>query len=422
MLSAGLALIGMAAPARAAQVAAAQPTQVSFWHFMSGGAGVNQTQIINAFNRTHPTIHVNALLLQWGVPFYTKLTTSVAGNAAPDVVTMHLSRLPYFAAKGVLSTVSPTELAAHGLTSSKFVAKAWAQTHYNGAQYAVPLDTHPQILYYNKTLAKQVGLLGANGLLSPITGAAQFLHTCQVFKQKTGKYCVALDDADSAGMWRTWYTLYIQQNGQVLAGNGAKVVIDPAKAQTALAFLSTLVAQGLAPKNADYNTMIALFGSGKALFEINGPWEIPTYAGKLSYDMALFPQLYANADTWTDAHSLAIPTHNHMDAKTRDAALTFITYYETHSLTWAQGGLIPAYLPVIDSTAFKTYLPMAHVTPEGAHVVFDPAASYTGAASPIETDATVPLLEGINGRLSVQAAVQKMIAKVQQMAGANGGF
>ena len=54
-------------------------------------------------------------------------------------------------------------LAELGVTSDKFTPAAWRKATVGGTPYAVPLDTHPFVLFYNVDLARKAGLLNAAG-------------------------------------------------------------------------------------------------------------------------------------------------------------------------------------------------------------------------------------------------------------------
>ena len=45
----------------------------------------------------------------------------------------------------------------------------------DGRLMALPLDTHPLVLYYNTDICEKAGLLAPDGTLAPITGADQML-------------------------------------------------------------------------------------------------------------------------------------------------------------------------------------------------------------------------------------------------------
>ena len=63
------------------------------------------------FNEDHPDIKINGTTLEWGVPFYTKVRTSVAVGQGPDVMTYHLSRMPLGLSEGVLTPITAEDLA-----------------------------------------------------------------------------------------------------------------------------------------------------------------------------------------------------------------------------------------------------------------------------------------------------------------------
>ncbi len=55
---------------------------ITWWDFLSGGDGVRMKALIARFNEEHPDIKINGTTLEWGVPFYTKVRTSVAVGQA----------------------------------------------------------------------------------------------------------------------------------------------------------------------------------------------------------------------------------------------------------------------------------------------------------------------------------------------------
>ena len=158
-------------------VGAAHATEtIVWWDFLSGGDGVRMKAMLEQFNKEHEgKVHIDATTLEWGVPFYTKVQTSTATGQGPDVMTYHESRMPLGISTGVLSVLTPEELAAAGIKASDFGPANWkAAQGDDGKQYAVPLDIHSIILYYNKDLLKKAGLLGDDGKPKGLDGAANF--------------------------------------------------------------------------------------------------------------------------------------------------------------------------------------------------------------------------------------------------------
>ena len=138
-----------------------------------------------------------------------------------------------------------------------------------------------------------------------------------------------------------------------------------AKATTAIAEMQKWVKSGWIPAKTEYPASIALFTSGKAAMHINGVWEVPTMVdlakkGKLfDWGAIQIPVIFDHAATWADSHSFAIPNRkgNPVDPAKRKLVLDAIHWFNEHSLEWAGGGHIPAYLPVQDSAAFKALKP-----------------------------------------------------------------
>ena len=132
---------------------------VSFWHLFGGGDGERLTEILADIAGEHPESDVRELILPWGNPYYTKLALAAVGGSPPDVAVIHATRLPSFAPAGLLEELTPELLGRHGLEAERFLEEPWKSGQSGGKQYAIPLDTHPFVLYYNTELAEKAGLL-----------------------------------------------------------------------------------------------------------------------------------------------------------------------------------------------------------------------------------------------------------------------
>lgn len=168
-LATAVALAALGLPL-AAQAQSQAPIEVRMWTLLSGGDGARMRALVEDFNRSQAGVRVVSTTLKWGEPFYTKLITSSVVGEGPDIATVHLSRLPNLAGGGVLRPIVAAELAAAGIRAEDYFPRQWDKSRYGNAHYAIPLDLHPLVLYYNKTLVGQAGLLDASGRLTPIVG------------------------------------------------------------------------------------------------------------------------------------------------------------------------------------------------------------------------------------------------------------
>ena len=165
---------------------------------------------------------------------------------------------------------------------------------------------------------------------------------------------------------------------------------------------------GWAPANTEYPASIALFTSGKAAMHINGVWEVPTMVdlakkGQLfDWGAIQIPVFFAHPATWADSHSFAIPDRkgNPVPPEKRKIVLDTIHWFNVHSLEWAAGGHIPAYLPVQESAAFKALKPNSDYASLAKTAVFDPVSVYTGVASPAYDAAGNYMIPALNGEIS----------------------
>ncbi len=397
-------------------------TKIVWWDFLSGGDGVRMKALIQQFNAENPDIEIDGTTLEWGTPFYTKVQTSAAVGQGPDVMTYHLSRLPLGVSTGTLRPFSDAEMAAAGLSQSDYFPSDWAAAHVGGKLYAVPLDIHSIILYYNKDLLQKAGLLGADGLPKGLDGISHFNDALKALSGAGAQYGVSFATADGATIWRIFYTMLNQQGGTFLSDDKIMPGDSLAKAATATAAMANWVAQGWAPKQAEYPASIALFTSGKAAMHINGVWEVPTMVDlakshKLGFAWGAvqIPVLFDHAATWADSHSFAIPDRrgNPVPADKVAAVMKVISWVEQHSLLWANAGHIPAFRPVTDSEAFRKLEPNATYATLAKTAVFDPSSKIAGVASPVYDAANNFVLPAVNGQMAAGDAVKQMRDELQ---------
>ena len=384
----GLALSGCGTLGAGLTGAPVAPGTVTFWDLFGGGDGVRMADMLKTFNSQNPQLGLQHVTLSWGNPYYTKLSLATLGNQPPDVGVSHASRLPTFVASNLLQELTPDVLAKHGLTPDKFDQKSLQACTFNGKLYAIPLDTHPFVLFYNTDICKKAGLLNADGSLKSMDGPDAFVEAMTAAQKagaQWGGVCAVSNETSSN--WRIFQSLYSQLGGQMLADDGKQVVIDDAKATQVLTYLRDLtVTKKLMPADVDYAGAIALFASGKAGFYLQGEWEISTFkTAKMPFSMTLFPNVFGGSKyaVQADSHTLVVPARGNDPART-DRALTFIRSILDQSLTWAQGGHVPAWQPVAQSEAYRKLKPQSNYAAAAPAAVYDPPAWYSGSGSNFE--------------------------------------
>ncbi|TDO69071.1 multiple sugar transport system substrate-binding protein [Kribbella sp. VKM Ac-2571] len=397
------------------------PGTVDYWNLFGGGDGVRMQQMLDQFQQTHPALGLQAVTLQWGNPYYTKLALATVGDKPPDVAVSHLSRVPTLVSAGLVQSLEPSDLEAHGMTPDKFSQSAWEGCQVDGKTYAIPLDTHPFVLFYNTDICKKAGLLGADDQLVSLNSPDRLVDALTKAKQVSGAWGgVTAVNGDTATNWRMFQSWYAQLGGEVLKNDGTEVVLDDDKALRVLEYLKRLsVDTKLMPSSVDYQGAVALFASGKAGFYMQGEWEITTFqTAKTPFSMTLFPNVFGG-DRYAvqaDRHTLIVPNHGGREPRRTDRALILVRSLLDQSLTWAKGGHVPAWLPVKDGTEYKALRPQSNYASAADAAVLDPPAWYSGSGSNFEIVVGSAVATVRSGQAAPDAALKKLRQDLQVLA------
>lgn len=416
LMTATALAMGLSSPAWA-------QTEIEWWDFLAGGDGVRMKALISQFNEEHPDIQIKGTTLEWGLPFYTKVRTSVAVGQGPDIMTYHLSRLPLALEEDVLSPITDADLETAGLTKDDFFPAAIeAASDGAGQLMAVPFDIHAIVAYYNKTALDGTDWLDADGNLTNINSVEDLTALLTWAKENGFSDPLSFQTEGGGGTWRVFYTLLRQQGGEMLTDGEVLAGDNFDKAVNAIQIMTDWRAAGLIPEQAAYEASVALFSGGKAVLHINGVWEVPTFkdqaeAGTLGFDWFAneVPQLLDQPATWADSHAFAMPNDPDMSAETRDAVLTVIGWMEKHSLAWADAGHIPAYKATVESTEYGALQPNSTYASLADNAAFDPRSKIAGVASPVYDAVDNLIAPAVHGYLAADDAASQMKEQLQSL-------
>ena len=113
-------------------------------------------KVVDAWNTSHPTIHVTFSKQAGGDSEAEKVLTAAKAHAMPDVIQAEYQEIPTMVSNNVLADISGQANAVKG----KFPAAVWNQVTLggSGAVYGVPQDTAPMLFFYRKSLFAKYGL------------------------------------------------------------------------------------------------------------------------------------------------------------------------------------------------------------------------------------------------------------------------
>jgi multiple sugar transport system substrate-binding protein len=398
-----------------------QAGSLDYWNLFGGGDGIRMTAMEDGFRKSHPDVGLNAVTLAWGNPYYTKLALATVGRKPPDVAVAHLTRMKTLVAGGLLEELRAEDLGAVGITPDKIARRPWEAGLVDGKSYAVPLDTHPFVMFYNTKICKKAGLLDSDGKLAPINSRQDLLDALRKAKKVTGSAGGAIAITNEiATPWRFFQSVYGQLGGKMLAAHGTEVVIDEDRAIEALHLLSELSSTGLVPQQLDYQGAVAMFANGDAGFYFQGEWEISTFqTAKLPFSMTSFPNIFGGADHYAvqaDSHTLVVPKQPSHDPERMRESLRFIRSMLDQSKTWAEGGHVPAWLPFRDSKAYQEMTPQSNYVEAADAAIYDPDGWYSGSGSNFEIIVGSAIGAVVAGQLTPKAAIGQMRSRLSALA------
>ncbi|MCM2410884.1 extracellular solute-binding protein [Streptomyces sp. RKAG290] len=386
---------------------------VEFWNLFSGGDGILMKQMLSGAEKRVPGLHPRSTVLEWGAAYYTKLAMASAGGRSPDIAVLHLSRLAGYAPGGLLDPWDMDLLAEFGVRTPDINPKVLALGRYQDEQYAVPLDTHPFVVFYDRKVMDRAGLLDSDGKLIDFGSPAHFLEAAEKLRRDTRKAGPVFGHAnDLAQSWRMFWGLY-SQTGAEFELTGRKPKVDRDTMVRVVDFMKKLTAPDC--RTMDYPAAIAAFTTGGSPMIFSGEWETPAFRSASALDLgaAPFPTLFGRPATQADSHTFVLPHQDDPDPARRRNAHRLAAELLKGSLTWARAGHIPAYLPVVRSGQYADLDPQSSYAPAAEAPALEPPAWFTGAGSDFQARMCQAMQSALTGSATADRTVTKMLSEIE---------
>lgn len=383
-------------------------TKISFWTPLSGTDGEFMTEMVKEFNNSQDEIQVEVMNNVWD-DYYTKLKTSLVSNSAPDVGIAHVSRLGELIPTGKLQSID--ELAKDaGIDWSTFGENQVESVTADGKKYAVPLDTHAVIMYYNNKYLGDAGLLNEDGSLKMEPGAEGFTELLRTLKKELpdGVHPMVIGSNNVFTFW-IWDALIAQQGSSYITDGKATVYTPEAK--KAMELLKTWLDEGLMPVDIGDNSY-DIFKEQKAAITFTGVWATGNFekSSTLDFSAVNFPQLYEQPAAWGDSHTLVIPVQENEEKQL--AATKFANWVTENSVKWAKAGHVPAKTTVVESEEFKSMDYRPQYADVMKSVVYMPYSDKLTAIN----DAILESLVEINyGQVTIEKGLEDAQSKVEDL-------
>jgi multiple sugar transport system substrate-binding protein len=346
-----VAIALMAGATLSAQGTSAKPREVRFWTLFTGGDGDFFDAMVKAFNASQKDIVLVNDTVKF-TDYYTKLTAALAAKTAPDFVVIHASQLVNYVPNKVFLPLDQY-IKKEGMNLKDFEAPPLAACTFGGKIYAIPLDVHPLIMYYNKDLLQKAGVTKV-----PVT-LDELFADAKAVQEKTGAIGIAVDDTTATykayTLTRMFMSLLKEQGVNILDASNKKANFDNSAGVKAYKVLADMVnAEGVTPKGLDYDSSVADFKLGKAAFHFNGVWATGGFEQQdgLNFGSVPFPALLGPNAGWADSHTFAIPVQKKFDQQKVMDSLKAIDWLTAHGEMWAKAGHVPTRKSVVTKPEF----------------------------------------------------------------------
>ncbi|MFE0106706.1 extracellular solute-binding protein [Streptomyces sp. NPDC059009] len=415
-LGAGAAALGAGALSGCGSALAADESAVRLWDPFSGADGALFDDMARAARPGMAGAHIDRTVLEWGTPYYTKLAMASAGGRGPDVAVAHMSRLAGYAPTGLVDPWDLGLLARYGVRQGDFSEVVWSRTRYEGQTYAIPLDTHPFIVFFHPEHAEKAGLLTKESALDldAFSSPDRFLAAGKELAKASGKQGIAFGYAnDPAQGWRLFYGLYRQTGGAFELPEGGPSEVDVDRMAEVIAFMAKLVDGRVNPRRLDYASGIAAFSNRQTAMILSGEWELGTFrAADKKVGAAPFPTVFGTPAVYADSHSFVLPHRDRPDERHRRRTHRAVAALLKAGQIWAGAGHIPAYGPVTRTREYGELLPQAHYKSAQDHVVLDPSVWFAGAGSDFQNAMSQVLQQALLDGLSPGRAARAMVRRL----------
>lgn len=274
--------------------------------------------------------------------------------SGPDMAIIHSQLVMNFAKNGYLVPYDNTFFEKETIDTNDYLQSVISTLYLDNSLYGIPLDVHPIVLYYNKSI------VGSNPLP---TNYSELMALAQ--KLTTGEGNNKVWGLPISVMWPSEfvYTTSLYQNGGKEVDKDSMPLFNSNEGAKAAEVMRDIIhLYNVSPNNLQADQDMNMFTSGKAAFHIQGSWALSGMVEALGENLGVMSLsgLFTDEKTETSdqvfgrSHCFCVTTPSKkLSASKKQAIVTFVKWMGQHSDQWSTAGQIPAYNPARESEIYK---------------------------------------------------------------------
>jgi multiple sugar transport system substrate-binding protein len=267
-----IAALALAALAAAGCARHTGRTTIRFWGM--GREGEVVQELIPAFEREHPDIHVVVQQLPWTAA-HEKLITAYVGRSTPDVSQLGNTWIPEFSALEAIEPLRPWLAKTPGLDSSGFFPGIWDTNVIDGEPYGVPWYVDTRVVFYRRDILRRAGY---ETLPQSWDGWRQAMRAV---KRVVGKdrFAIFLPTNE----WNPPVIMGLQAGSPLLVDGATRAAFRDSAFRRGFDFYMSLYRENLAPAigNNEISNVYQEFARGYLNMWITGPWNLGEMRARL---------------------------------------------------------------------------------------------------------------------------------------------
>lgn len=349
--------------------ALAEKAQVEMWTLFTGDDGVALQTIVDDFNASQEAVEMTHIAIDRET-LYTKLALAVqTPESCPDLFVTYTYDIPYFTSLNMIQPMDEA-LAAYknfDFALDKYHASATGANTYDGKRYAVSLDFPTWGMYVNTAMAEKY---------CPDVLTDDILTFDEI--KTVGESLKAQGIADVKVLASGWArndlsNTYMQLANTWATADGKELAINKEAAAKSIDLWKECYDAGYLWQEGD--DCAGLFALENAIFYTGGTWNMSAIK-EYGFDFKFIPAPQISAEkvlVFGASHAFMMPTKTYSPEEIQ-AIDSFMAYFYSNSLAWANAGSIVASKEVLESTEFQA-LPQSYLS--NHYNVVDVAYTYS---------------------------------------------
>jgi multiple sugar transport system substrate-binding protein len=249
-----------------------ETNEIRLWAM--GREGEVVAQLIPAFEREHPGVHVRVQQIPWTAA-HEKLLTAFVGEATPDIAMLGNTWVPEFVALDALEPLDAQVARSKSLARADFFPGIWSTNVVHDTTFGIPWYVDTRVLFYRTDLLRAAGYDSM-----PATWTA-WREAMVRIKARMGarQYPILLPTNE----WPPPVILGLQTGAPLLREDGHYGSFSDPRFRKAFDFYVGLFNDGLAPKvsGTEVSNLYQEFARGNIAMYISGPWQIGEFTNRL---------------------------------------------------------------------------------------------------------------------------------------------